>query len=180
MSLHITHRWSAVCLVLLAFLAIAGPGPFGLREGIQAPPYSKPEWLDRSIAPTVTLPLRSSGGTAEASLTWNYAAPLRVALTGRLDEGAIRWKTPRDDFLLTDVPGELDLDARDISFKKALGLRPFDDMPSVLLPSAGEYRLSLTGKGDVALKIEGGRWGWLGTDQRGRDVAALFLRGIRV
>jgi peptide/nickel transport system permease protein len=103
-----------------------------------------------------------------------------VALTGRLDEGAIRWKTPRDDFLLTDVPGELDLDARDISFKKALGLKPFDDMPSVLLPSAGEYRLSLAGSGDVVLKIEGGRWGWLGTDQRGRDVAALFLRGIRV
>jgi peptide/nickel transport system permease protein len=157
-----------------------GPELFGLREGVQAPPYSKPKWLDCSIAPTITLTLQVSGGAAEAPLAWNHAAPLRVALTGRLDEGTVRWKTPTNEFLLTDVPGELDLDARDISFKKALGLKPFDDMSSVLFPSDGEYTLSLVGSGDVALKIEGGRWGWLGTDQRGRDVAALFLRGIRV
>ena len=30
------------------------------------------------------------------------------------------------------------------------------------------------------LDIEGGRWGILGTDQRGRDVAALFIRGVRI
>ena len=175
---------SAVCLTALIFLALLGPTPFGLKDGPQAPPYSKPDWLDRSIASTVILN-DSSDGDFSVPLTWNYTAPLRVALTGRLQGGSLRWTTPQGEFTLARAeagsePVSLDLDARDIPFKKSVGIEPFDNMPSLLFPSKGEYRLSLLGSGDVTLKIEGGRWGWLGTDQRGRDVAALFIRGIRI
>ncbi|MDR1979684.1 MAG: ABC transporter permease [Synergistaceae bacterium] len=186
-----TRYLSIFCLVFLALLALLGPTPLGLKDGPQAPPYSKPDWLDRSIASTVILRVSSDGGSSSeaspeasstAALTWNYVAPLRVALTGRLDGGALRWTTPEGEFSLADASGSaaLDLDARDIPFKRSLGIKPFDNMPSVLFPSRGEYRLSLLGSGDVAMKIEGGRWGWLGTDQRGRDVATLFVRGIRI
>jgi peptide/nickel transport system permease protein len=171
-------------LALLALLALVGPAPFGLKDGPQAPPYSKPAWLDRSIAPTVVL--RVSAASHIASYDWNYAAPLRVALTGRLEGGSIHWTTPKGEFVLANGPETgsepvvLDLDARDIPFKRSVGMKPFDNMPALLFPSKGEYRLSLLGSGDVVMRIEGGRWGWLGADQRGRDVAALFLRGIRI
>jgi peptide/nickel transport system permease protein len=175
---------SAVCLTALIFLALLGPTPFGLKDGPQAPPYSKPDWLDRSIASTVVLNANADGDFS-VPLTWNYAAPLRVALTGRLQGGSLRWTTPQGEFTLARAksgsePISLDLDARDIPFKKSVGIKPFDNMPGLLFPSRGEYRLSLLGSGDVTLKVEGGRWGWLGTDQRGRDVAALFIRGIRI
>ncbi|MDR3332153.1 MAG: ABC transporter permease, partial [Synergistaceae bacterium] len=172
---------SAIGLVLLALLAIFGPGSLGLRDGQTAPPYSKPDWLDSSIASTAVLHVTSGGneGAAE-SLAWDYVAPLRVSLAGRLDEGSVIWRTPEREFILTDQPGELDLDARDIPFKRALNVSPFANMPQALFPSRGEYSLVLTGSGDVTMRMEGGRWGWLGTDHRGRDVAALFIRGIRV
>ena len=169
-----------ICLTLLITFAVLGPGFFGLEDGLQAPPYSKPDWLDRSVAPVVVLPLAASSTDLAISLNWNYSPPLRVSLTGSLDHGRIEWTTPSGRFLLSETPGELDLDARDLSFKKALGIKPFENMPAKLFPSQGEYRLALIGSGDIVLKIEGGRWGWLGTDQRGRDVATLFVRGIRI
>jgi peptide/nickel transport system permease protein len=190
----IKRRFSVICLVLLTLLALLGPERFGLREGQQAPPYSKPDWLDRSAAPALILRVRAGNPDKAASfplgkflyasdslsLMWNYSAPLRVSLTGRLDEGFVLWTTPNGCFVLADKPGELDLDARDIPFKRTLGVKPFDNLPSVLFPSRGEYGLSLAGRGDVIMRIDGGRWGWLGTDHRGRDAASLFIRGIRI
>ncbi len=180
---------SFFCLALLVIPTLLGPGVFGLKDGPQAPPYSKPLWLDRTVGPTVVLNIASSAD-ASLLLAWDYSAPLRVSLSGRLDRGFVRWSTPEGDFVLTDTTGELDLDARDIPFKRALGVEPFENLPSVLFPSRGsgqgpkdghrEYSLSLIGSGDVTLKLEGGRWGILGTDQRGRDVGTLFIRGVRI
>ncbi|MDR3230079.1 MAG: ABC transporter permease, partial [Synergistaceae bacterium] len=67
-----------------------------------------------------------------------------------------------------------------IPFKKALGIDPFDDMASTLFPVTGEYSLVVRGQGFVTMKVDGGRWGLLGTDHRGRDIMALFIRGIRI
>jgi len=184
---------TALSLVFLVLLAAVGPGFFG-KEGIQAPPYSKPWWMDRNIAPTVVLyaavknpepnveqlKVLMPPSSDSVTLEWEYVPPMRVSLTGTLGDGFVGWTTPSDKFVLADKPGELDLDARDIPFKKALGVKPFDDLPSVLFPSRGTYVLSLTGEGEVTMKIEGGRWGWLGTDHRGRDALTLFIRGIRV
>ncbi|MDR1020293.1 MAG: ABC transporter permease [Synergistaceae bacterium] len=174
-------RWaSTAAFALLAALAIAGPGPLGLSDGQVAPPYSKPGWLDSSIAPSIELRV-GAGESAAAAISWGYSAPLRVSLTGALGEtGLVKWVTPSGDFVLSQTPGEMDLDARDIPFKRALGISPFENMPSALFPSRGEYALSLEGSGDVVMRIEGGRWGLLGTDHRGRDMAALFVRGLRV
>ncbi|MDR3076211.1 MAG: ABC transporter permease [Synergistaceae bacterium] len=175
---------SAICLAILTALAITGPGIFGMRGGEVAPPYSKPGWIDRSVASTITMDAALDASKGEVSwseyLNWNYRPPQRVAFTGRLDFGEILWRTPGRTFVITDKPGEIDLDARDIPFKKALGIEPFGDMPSVLFPSRGEYALTIRGQGTVAMQIEGGRWGLFGTDHRGRDVAALFILGIRI
>ena len=188
-------RWlSVLCLVLAAFLAVWGLG-LPEKDGMKAPPYSKPWWLSRDIASKVILyaavespalieehlkrmPMLMS--KESVSLAWEYKPPMRVSLTGRLDSGFIAWSTPSGRFVLADKPGELDLDARDIPFKRALGAKWFDDLPSVLFPSRGTYVLMLAGGGEVTMTIEGGRWGWLGTDHRGRDVAVLFMRGIRI
>ncbi len=65
-----------------------------------------------------------------------------------------------------------------------VGLPPFGDASASLFSEQGEYELSLSGEGDfdgsIVVKLEGGRWGVLGTDQRGRDIAALFVAGVRV
>ncbi|MDR3281399.1 MAG: ABC transporter permease [Synergistaceae bacterium] len=175
---------SPVILAALVALAILGPGAFGLPDGTTAPPYSKPAWLDSSIASKVTIGVKSdiSRGHVGASsnLEWDYSPPARVSITGTLDEGRLEWITPERAYLLADSPGELDLDARDIPFKKSLGISPFADMSKSLFPSRGTYKLSLAGGGDVVMTIEGGRWGILGTDHRGRDVTSLFIRGIRI
>ncbi|MDR1516014.1 MAG: ABC transporter permease [Synergistaceae bacterium] len=180
MRFAMRHWISAAAFVLLAAIAALGPGPLGLKEGIVAPPYSKPNWLDRSTAPSVELHV-SSSGDAEETIFWDYSPPLRVSFTGVLDEdGLIRWTRPGGGFILSRTPGEVDLDARDIPFKRALDISPFENMPSVIFPERGEYALSLDGSGDVRMRIEGGRWGILGTDHRGRDIAALFVQGLRV
>jgi peptide/nickel transport system permease protein len=170
----LSRRLSAICLAVFVLLAFTGPAPFGLEDGEKAPPYSKPAWMDRDMARTIFLP------SASGTLSWNYKPPWRVSVTGRLNAGSIKWATPERTFILTDLPGEVDLDARDIPFKRALGMDPFADMSKALFPSAGEYRLWVDGDGEAVMKIEGGRWGLLGTDHRGRDVAGLFVRGIRV
>jgi peptide/nickel transport system permease protein len=175
---NLKKRISVISLALLAALAIAGPAPLGLKDTQVAPPYSKPDWLDRSIGKTEIL--RVGSDKPDAELTWKHAAPLRVSITGRMDGGELRWRTPEGGFSFARGEGELDLDARDIPFKLALGIKPFENLPSHLFPSGGDYVLSLAGSGDVTMKVEGGRWGVLGTDHRGRDVAALFVRGIRV
>ena len=54
-----------------------------------------------------------------------------------------------------------------------------------LIPTEGEYSLYIESDVPVASAVltttlEGGRWGILGTDQRGRNVLYLFVMGIRV
>ncbi|MDY0179592.1 MAG: ABC transporter permease, partial [Synergistaceae bacterium] len=64
------------------------------------------------------------------------------------------------------------------------GIPPFASATSLLFPSRGLHALSLEGpspsEGSLELVLPGGRWGLLGTDQRGRDVLSLFIVGIRV
>lgn len=170
--------FSFLCLALLTVLAIGGPQLLGLEDGVQAPPYARPLWLSRDLGPTVVLEL--SPDVRERVLDWPYKEPLRFALTGVLNGGSVTWTTWQGEKVLAEGTGPLDKDARDIPFKRELGVKPFDSLTRALFPEPGSYRVSLKGEGAVSLKIEGGRWGWLGTDQRGRDVAALLVRGIRI
>ncbi|MDR3164678.1 MAG: ABC transporter permease [Synergistaceae bacterium] len=171
-------------LILLVLLAVFGPDVLGLRDGEVAPPYSKPSWMDNTTASAKTLTVKSDASRGDVlyseNISWNYAPPKRVSFLGRLDFGKIEWMTPKRTFIISDKPGEIDLDIRDIPFKRAMGADPFDDMATVLFPVSGDYSFRIIGQGEVAMKMEGDRWGVLGTDHRGRDMATLFVRGIRI
>jgi len=181
-------RWSFWCLLALAALALFGTRLFdALPETEVAAPFSKPLWLDRSLPPTMDLEL--TGARPAAELDWTFGAPSRFSL--RVETGDpspsrfVEWTVPGGKtFRLTPLRNGTELDGRDMAFKRSLGLPPFGDASSALFPEKGIYRIGLTGEGEwegsVKIRLEGGRWGLLGTDQRGRDIAALFVAGIRV
>ena len=75
----------------------------------------------------------------------------------------------------------LNLDARDMLFKQKLGLPLIGSAAPFLFPARGEYQLRLDGvdSANLELSLPGGRAGLLGTDQRGRDVFALLVCGVR-
>ena len=181
-------RWSFWCLLGLAALALFGTRLFdALPEAEVAAPFSKPLWLDRSLPPTMDLEL--SGGHPAVELDWTFSAPSRFSLRVETALPApsrfVEWTLPGGKtFRLTPLNGGVELDGRDMAFKRSLGLPPFGDASSALFPERGTYRIGLTGEGEwegsVKIRLEGGRWGLLGTDQRGRDIAALFVAGIRV
>ncbi len=99
------------------------------------------------------------------------------------------WTTSEGrSFILASFTGtgrwNLDLDARDITFKANLGVSPLDSVLPILVASRGVNLLSIEGDlpsgGSLDLTLPGGKWGLMGTDQRGRDVLALFIMGISV
>ena len=181
-------RWSFWCLLVLAALALFGTRLFdALPEAEVAAPFSKPLWLDRSLPPTMDLEL--SGGHPAVELVWVFGATSRFSLRVETALPApsrfVEWTIPGGKtFRLTPLNRGVELDGRDIAFKRSLGLPPFGDASSALFPERGTYRIGLSGEGEwegsVKIRLEGGRWGLLGTDQRGRDIAALFVAGIRV
>ena len=83
--------------------------------------------------------------------------------------------------ILQKLPGGasfFDIDSRDLSFKQMLGLSPFTQVAGALFSEKGKYSLKLEPAqaidGTIILHLKGGRWGFLGTDQRGR-IFALFI-----
>lgn len=182
------QRWSFWCLLGLAALALFGTRLFDtLPEAEVAAPFSKPLWLDRSLPPTMDLEL--TGGRPAAELDWTFGAPSRFSLRVETGDSSpsrfVEWTLPGGKtYRLTPLNRGVELDGRDMAFKRSLGLPPFGDASSALFPERGNYRIGLTGEGEwegsVKIRLEGGRWGLLGTDQRGRDIAALFVAGIRV
>ena len=149
--------------------------------------FSKPLWLDLSLPPTTVLKLGQSSPAAE--LDWQFGAPSGFSLKIQAEESRpdrfVEWTTPGGKtFRLSPLKDGAEADGRDIPFKRSLGLPPFGDAASALFPEKGTYRAGITGEGgwngSVTIRMEGGRWGFLGTDQRGRDIAALFVAGIRV
>ena len=182
----LARRWSFLVLLVLFFASAFGGLLFAPAEEEVAPAFSKPAWLDRSLPPS--LEIRLSPGTPSAQIGWSYSPPSRFSLKirGEGNPGRfIEWRRPgADPVRLAVLRGEADLDSRDISFKRSLGLPLFGDVSTTLFPAKGSYEISVAGEGnwegEVVLRLEGGRWGLLGTDQRGRDIAALFVAGIRV
>lgn len=181
-------RWSFWCLLALTLTALFGANLFAAPpEAEVAASFSKPLWLDRTLPPSSELELRPDVPALE--LNWQYGAPsgffLRIDLEESRQDRFVQWTTPSGKtFRLSPLKGGVEADGRDILFKRSLGLPPFGDAASALFPGKGTYRVEVTGEGSwqgaVTIRLEGGRWGLLGTDQRGRDIAALFVAGIRV
>lgn len=184
----LTRRWSFWCLVLLAALALFGGRLFSAPPDAEvAAPFSKPFWLDRSLPPTVTADLTPDAPSAE--IPWSWGAPSRFFVAADMVADApgrtILWTKPGGRTVeIAPLKKGVERDGRDMAFKRALGLPPFADGAASLLDERGTYRLSVDGQGPwegtVRLRLDGGRWGLFGTDQRGRDIAALFVAGIRV
>lgn len=183
------RRWSFWCLASLVALSLFGGALFPAPPETEvAAPFSKPLWLDRSLAPTTVTALTPDHPAA--AIPWDWPPPSRFALRLDVDrdapELAVTWKKPGsgDPLQLTTLRRGAELDGRDMAFKRALGLSPFKDGAAELLSDRGLYELAVTGpgpwQGTVTLRLDGGRWGALGTDHRGRDIAALFVAGIRV
>ncbi|MBN1332165.1 MAG: ABC transporter permease [Synergistales bacterium] len=158
-----------------------------------APPFSKPSWLGKETSPTLTVLLDNE--TLQKRIDWHYEKPRHYKIKGRIQfsgtpqEASLIWETPEKQYILEDLSGYYDiiinLDARDITFKLNLGILPFENAIDTLFPSKGDYGLLLisdvpVGSMELELKLEGDKYGLLGTDQRGRDVFSLFLLGIRV
>ncbi len=182
-------RWSFWCLLLLILTALFGGRLFDAPpEREVAAPFSKPLWIDRDLPPTKEL--RLTADAPSLRVDWRFAPPSRFSI--RIDSSAgesgrfVEWRKPGAPAPLRLAPlkAGFEADGRDIAFKRSLGLPPFGDASASLFSEQGEYELSLSGEGDfdgsIVVKLEGGRWGVLGTDQRGRDIAALFVAGVRV
>ncbi len=186
---HLFTRWSFWCLLLLVLTALFGGRLFDAPPGREvAAAFSKPLWIDRDLPPTKQL--RLTADSPSLRFDWQYAPP--SGLSVRIDPSVgqtgrfVEWRKPGapEPLRLAPLRGGFEADGRDIAFKRSLGLPPFGDAAASLFAGQGSYELSLSGEGnfegEVVLKLEGGRWGLLGTDQRGRDVAALFVAGVRV
>jgi peptide/nickel transport system permease protein len=192
--MRLLRRWSFWTLALGIILAAIGPHLFRASpDEAVAPPLVKPIWLAKDAPPSLHLMITKE--QLERRFLWEYEPPLRFSLKGAIRFGAppevarIMWETPKETIVLYDASkkagSQIDLDARDVSFKLALGLSPFQNPMLHLFPVTGEYALRLESSEppdevSLALQVPGNRWGLLGTDQRGRDVFHLFVLGIRV
>lgn len=187
-------RWSAWVLVGLLVAGFLVPLFMdGDPADEVASPFARPAWVDRDRPPAMKFAIPPGG---EKAVEWPWEAPRGLAITGMVvfegvpREARLVWETPSGKVMvLSDLSGReesaLDLDARDMAFRSALGLSPFDESLEGLFEGRGKVRVRI--ESDVPVKssslvarIPGDRWGVLGTDQRGRDVFRLFLVGIRV
>jgi len=190
----IRRRWSFIVFLLMVAVSVIGPSLFaGDPESQVASPFSKPIWSGGDSPPNMVIELKT--GHTSQKFRWGDKAPHQFGMKGDIkfthipQKAGLYWKTTENEILLADLSGShekrLDLDARDISFKLALGISPFGNAMKKLVPGNGEYGVHIVSDvpvsaADVRITLEGNRWGLLGTDQRGRDVFHLFIMGIRV
>lgn len=181
------RRRSALAFIAAVFIGVFGPFFFSLppSQTIGAP-FARPLWWDISLPATVTADFDEKGW----AVRWNKKAPLVIALEGEItarpqSEARIIMRTPERSYTLAVLTGGdrywLNLDSRDMIFKQTLALPPIGSAAARLFTSPGVYEIKITGaaSADLSLKLYGGRQGLLGTDQRGRDVFALLIFGIR-
>ncbi len=187
-------RWS-----FAAFLFILAAGLFGpllFANGPQstvAKPFAPPAWMGGEAPPPLSASL--SPEQPSLSIDWKWTAPENISIRGTVlfddspANASLVWETPDGKtFILESFSGSgewsVDIDARDVAFKTDLGVAPFQSALGLLFPSQGNIRISIEGtspsSGSLDVTVPGGKWGLLGTDQRGRDVLSLFIAGIRV
>ncbi|HPD97138.1 MAG TPA: ABC transporter permease [Synergistales bacterium] len=186
-------RWSFAAFFIIVAAAIAGPSllqtdPF---ESV-ARPFAPPVWTGGEEGPALAVSLSPSKTLFEKK--WNWSPPENISIRGTLSfeedpSASLVWTGPGGERFVLAVSGDtrewlIDIDARDVSFKASLGVPPFGNATSVLFRNHENIRVEIEGTTPSAGKIEirtpGGKWGLMGTDQRGRDVLSLFTEGIRI
>ena len=192
---RILRRFSFWLLIGFILAGIWGPKCFKSSAETQvASPFSMPLWVKKDTSPTMSLALEPK--REHVQFEWNWEAPPNITIWGtakfeKETSASLILENPNGEtILLAQNEGNtflaVDVDGRDMSFKMGLGLSPFDDPMKELFPTKGRYTIKLwppdvkIKSGAINIRIEGSRWGLLGTDQRGRDVFHLFLLGIRI
>lgn len=178
---------------VIAFLLIAAAGIFAPLlvkappQEITGAPFARPLWWKSGTLPSArTIDIRPG----KTEFAWDKEPPAIFSLRGHITADAsadvrIKWVSPEKEYLLSELSGSdeywINSDGRDLIFKQAIGLPPVSRSVDHLFPSHGSYSMLLEGakSADLTLSLAGERQGLLGTDQRGRDVLALFFYGIR-
>lgn len=166
-----------------AFAPCFSPAPPSRTVGA---PFARPMWWSSRLSSTVIMELDKNGAVfkwdKDPPLVWSLEGELRAAPQSEIE---ITWENPDRSYIVETLTGQelywLNLDGRDMIFKRQLGLPLIGNSTAHLFPSAGDYRLILKGaeSADLKLSLLGGKQGLLGTDQRGRDVFTLLIFGIR-
>lgn len=149
-------------------------------------PFARPVWWGTDLPVSVIMELDETGAIFE----WDKNPPAVWSLEGELRADAssqvqIIWEGPYTTYAVETLTGQelywLNLDGRDMIFKQKLGLPLIGNSTAHLFSSRGTYRLTFKGaeSGSLKLSMLGTKQGFLGTDQRGRDVFSLLISGIR-
>lgn len=180
-------RKSVIAFIVIALAGAAGPLFFSVSPArTVGAPFARPIWWGGNLPASVVVELNEGGAVIE----WGKKEPAIWALGGEIranpqSEVRILWETPDRTYTIETLAGQslywVNLDGRDMIFKRKLGLPLIGNSTVHLFPAKGEYKLTLTGAESCELKLSlaGRKQGLLGTDQRGRDVFALLIFGIR-
>ncbi|MDO4218399.1 MAG: ABC transporter permease [Synergistaceae bacterium] len=173
---------------LFLFVGIFGSwiAPYSPRMTVAAP-FASPIWS--------SFLSKNETYNFDNALTFETAdgAPAIFSLFGTLEveqkDGAkivltreLEGKT--DKFILFETKDNnvhgIDLDARDISFKQQLSLAPTDTATEFLFQKGAKYKIEvLGGKAHLEMQLLGKRFGFLGTDHKGRDIFSIMLTGAK-
>lgn len=179
-------RKSVVAFILIVIAGACGPLFLTSPQRASGAPFAKPLWCGGNLPTSTRIVVDENGAT----LQWSKKPPVIWALEGEVRakpgcEVSILWHTPDRTYTIDTLTGHesywLNLDGRDMIFKQKLGLPLIGNSVENLFPSSGEYEIEIEGAENarLTLSLYGGRQGLLGTDQRGRDVFALLVYGIR-
>jgi peptide/nickel transport system permease protein len=180
-------RKSVIAFIVICLAAIFAPLLLpGEPSRVVGAPFARPLWWNQKLPANEEFYCDERGLAFE----WDKLPPAVFTLTGKItadpeETVEVVWVTPQKEYTLATLSGQseywLNLDARDMLFKQKLGLPLIGGGAAHLFPSRGSYQLRLDGvdAANLELSLPGGRSGLLGTDQRGRDVFALLMYGIR-
>ena len=184
---EILRRKSVILLICIFLAGFIGPALMrGHPSDVTGAPFARPVWWNRELPLSSEYAVRNDG----AVIDWEKLPPEIFALNGKITADPVSsvrivWSTPEGDMLLDTLEGSgiywINMDGRDMIFKQKLGLPPIGKSTEHLFPSKGRYGIRTEGarETELSLSLPGGRQGFLGTDQRGRDILTLLIYGIR-
>lgn len=173
-----------MCIIFTGFLVPLFMG--GHPSDVVGAPFARPLWWNTELPLSVEYKV----GNKAVDIVWTKLPPEIFALSGKISadpekEVSIIWTTPKGEQILETLSGSsvywINTDGRDMIFKQKLGLPLIGKSVDHLFPSKGNYTIRTEGadQTELVLSLPGGREGFLGTDQRGRDVLTLLILGIR-
>lgn len=184
---ELLKRKSVIAFLFVCLAAVFGPLLLpGDPSRVVGAPFARPVWWNMQLPGNEEFYCDERG----LAFDWDKLPPSVFTLSGSVradpeETIEVTWVTPKREYVLATLTGQseywLNLDARDMLFKQKLGLPLIGSAAPFLFPARGEYQLRLDGvdSANLELSLPGGRAGLLGTDQRGRDVFALLVCGVR-